>query len=144
MSILVFANLVKHHLIFCRVLSYMASTDDPTANSPRVWNRRSFTTNYTSGLHSQSVQSSIGIARIGTFVAVVIETLEHKAISESSEVMTKLTANSCIAFAVPKTQSAIHRRTIKSFPSPRCASAIQIVRRRESMVEIQPKLQQLC
>jgi len=30
------------------------------------------------------------------FVAVVIETLEHKAISESSEVMTKLTANSCI------------------------------------------------
>jgi len=33
----------------------MASIDDPTANSPRVWNRRSFTKNYTSGLHSQSV-----------------------------------------------------------------------------------------
>ena len=80
----------------------MASIDDPTANSPRVWNRRSFTTNYTSGLHSQSVQSSIGIARIGTFVAVVIETLEHKAISESSEVMTKLTANSCIALCSSK------------------------------------------
>jgi len=80
----------------------MASIDDPTANSPRVWNRRSFTTNYTSGLHSQSVQSSIGIARIGTFVAVVIETLEHKAISDSSEVMTKLTANSCIALCSSK------------------------------------------
>jgi hypothetical protein len=75
----------------------MASIDDPTANSPRVWNRRSLTTNYTSGLHSQSVQSSIGIARIGTFVAVVIETLEHKPISDSSEVITKLTANACIA-----------------------------------------------
>ena len=37
---------------------------------------RSFTTNYTSRLHSQSVQSFIGILRIGTFVAVVIETLE--------------------------------------------------------------------
>jgi len=51
----------------------MASIDDPTANSPRVWNGRSFTTSYMSGLHSQSVQSSIGIARIGTFVAVVID-----------------------------------------------------------------------
>jgi hypothetical protein len=34
--------------------------------------------------------------------------------------------------------------TIKSFPSPRCASATQIVRPRESMAEIQFKLQQLC
>ena len=50
----------------------------------------------------QSVQSSIGIARIGTFVAVVTETLEHKSISESSEVMTKLTANSCIALCSSK------------------------------------------
>jgi hypothetical protein len=53
-------------------------------------------------LHSQSVQSSIAIARIGTFVAVVIETPEHKAISESSEVMTKLIANSCIALCSSK------------------------------------------
>jgi hypothetical protein len=41
-------------------------------------------------------------ARIGTFVAVVIETPEHKAILESSEVMTKHTANSCIAFCSSK------------------------------------------
>ena len=120
----------------------MASIDDPTANSPRVWNRRSFTTNYTSGLHSQSVQSSIGIARIGTFVAVVIERLEHKAISESSEVMTKLTANSCIALCISKNAFNISSaRTMKRFPLSRCASAIQIVCRRESTAETQSKLQ---
>ena len=118
MSILVFANLVRRHLIFCRVLPYMASIDDPAANSPRVWNRRSFTTNYTSGLHSQSVQSSIGIARIGTFVAVVIETLEHKAVSESSEVMTKLTANSCIALCSSK-NAVSNSSALQSNPSRR-------------------------
>jgi hypothetical protein len=95
----------------------MASIDDPTANSPRVWNRRSFTTNYTSGLHSQSVQSSIGIARIGTFVAIVIETLEHKAISESSEVMHKLTVNSCIALSnSTNAVSFSSARTMKRWP----------------------------
>src|SRR5262249_35611491 len=44
------------------------------------------------------------------------------------------------SFAVPKRQSAIHRRTIKSFPSPRCVSATQIVRPSRSRAEIQPKL----
>src|SRR5262245_15858223 len=87
-----------------------AVINNASANSSRVWNRRSFTTNYTSGLHSQSVQSSIGIARIGTLAAVVIDTLEHKAISESSEVMTKLTANACIALAVPRTHLTFHWR----------------------------------
>jgi len=103
MSILVFANLVMHHLIFCRVLPYMASIDDPTANSPRAWNRRLlFTMNYTSGLHSQSVQSSIGIARIRNLRRGSDRDAEHKAVSESSEVMTKLTANSCIALCSSK------------------------------------------
>jgi len=65
----------------------------------------------------QSVQSSIGIARIGTFVAVVTETLEHKSISESSEVMTKLTANSCIALCISKNAFNISSaRTMKRFP----------------------------
>jgi hypothetical protein len=63
----------------------MAGIDNASANSSRVWNRRSFTTNHTSGLHSQCVQSFIPIARIGTFFAVVIETREHEAISESRE-----------------------------------------------------------
>jgi hypothetical protein len=49
-----------------------------------------------------AIRSSIGIARIGTFGAVVIETPEHKAVSESSEVMTKLTANSCIVLCSSK------------------------------------------
>ena len=118
MSIGAFTNLVRRHLIFCRVLPYMASIDDPAANSPRVWNRRSFTTNYTSGLHSQSVQLSIGIARIGTFVAVVIETPEHKAVSESSEVMTKLTANSCIALCSSK-NAVSNSSALQSNPSRR-------------------------
>jgi hypothetical protein len=55
--------------------------NNASANS----SRRSFTTNYTSGLHSQSIVYSI--ARIGTFFARVIETLEHNAISESHEVL---------------------------------------------------------
>jgi hypothetical protein len=43
---------------------------------------------------------------------------------------------------VPQTQSAFcQRSTTKRFPSPRCASAIQIVRHSESMAETQPKLQ---
>ena len=118
----------------------MASIDDPTANSPRVWNRRSFTTNYASGLHSQSVQSSIGIARIGAFVAVVIETLEHKAVSESNEVTTKLTANSSIALLQFQRRSQQFIGVQRNPSRPRCASAIQIVRSRESMAETQPKL----
>jgi hypothetical protein len=41
-----------------------------------------------------------------------------------------------------KTQSIFHPLAQrKRFPSPRCASTIQIVRPRESMAEIQPKLQ---
>ena len=32
-----------------------AVINNASANSSRVWNRRSFTTNYTSGLHSQSI-----------------------------------------------------------------------------------------
>jgi len=44
---------------------------------------------------------------------------------------------------VPKTRSAFHfARTTKRFPSPRCASAIQIVRPLESTAETQPNLQQ--
>ena len=43
---------------------------------------------------------------------------------------------------VSQTQSAFcQRSTTKRFPSPRCASAIQIVRHSESMAETQPKLQ---
>ena len=94
----------------------MASIDDPAANSPQVWNRRSFTTNYTADCIRNPFNHPLELLGFGTFVAVVIETLEHKAISESSEVMTKLTANSCIAFAVRKTQSAIHRRNNQILP----------------------------
>ena len=42
---------------------------------------------------------------------------------------------------VPETQSAVHPRTTKRFPSSRCASAIQIVRPLESIAETQPQLQ---
>jgi len=35
-------------------------------------------------------------------------------------------------------------RAETGFPSPRCASAIQIVRLLESIVETQPQLQRLC
>jgi hypothetical protein len=57
------------------------------------------------------------------FVAVVIDTLEHKAISESSEVMTKLTANSRIALCSSKNAVSISSaRTMNRFALPRCAS----------------------
>ena len=103
MSIWTFTNLVRRHLMFFvgYCLTWPVSTIRPPTRR-EFGNRRPFTTNYTSALHSQSVQSSIGIARIGTFVAVVIETPEHRAVSGSSEVMTKLIANSCIAVAGPK------------------------------------------
>src|SRR6266699_3830502 len=42
---------------------------------------------------------------------------------------------------VPKTRSTVHPRTTKRFPSPRCASAIQIVRPLELIAETQPQLQ---
>jgi hypothetical protein len=59
----------------------------------------------------------LGIAGIGTFVAVVIETPEHKAVSESSEVMTKLTANSRIALCSSKNAVSISSaRTMNRFP----------------------------
>ena len=82
-----------------------------------------------------------GCCLIWPFVAVVIDTLEHKAISESSEVITKLTANSCIALCSSTNAFNISSaRTMKRFPS-RCASTIQMVRPSRSTVETQPKLQ---
>ena len=118
MSILVFANLVRRHLIFCRVLPYMASIDDPAANSPRVWNRCSFTTNYTADCIRNPFNHPLELLGFGTFVAVVIETLEHKAVSESSEVMTKLTANSCIALCSSK-NAVSNSSALQSNPSRR-------------------------
>jgi hypothetical protein len=51
-------------------------------------------------------------------VAVVIETPEHKAISESSEVTTKLTGNLCIALSSsPNAVSFSSARTTKAFRS---------------------------
>jgi len=87
------------------------------------------------------------------FVAVVIDTLEHKAISESSEVMTKLTANSRIALCSSKNAVSISSaRTMNRFALPRCASTptrwlarwastSQIVRPSRSRAETLPKLQ---
>ena len=54
----------------------------------------------------------------------------------------KSTANSCIA--VSSSRNAVSfssARTMKRFPSSRCASAIQIVRPLESIAETQPQLQ---
>jgi hypothetical protein len=45
-------------------------------------------------------------------------------------------------FPIPQTQSAFHRHAQRNaFPSPRCASAIQIVRPLESTAETHPQLQ---
>jgi len=44
-------------------------------------------------------------------------------------------------FPIPQTRSTFHPRTMKRFPSSRCASAIQIVRPLESIAETQPRLQ---
>ena len=84
--------------------------------SPRVWNRRLFTMNYTSGLHSQSVQSSIGIARMGTFVAVVIETPSTRRSQRVVKLLPSSPRTHISSFAVPKTQSTIHRRYNQILP----------------------------
>jgi len=107
-------------------------------------NRRSFTTNYTSGLHSQSVQSSIGIARIGTFVAVVIETPEHKAVSENSEVISRLTANSCIALCSSKNAVSNSSAYNQILPVAAMRVSNPIIRPGKSMAAIQPNSNQLC
>jgi hypothetical protein len=86
----------------------MASIDDPTANWPRVL-ESPLIYNELQERIAFAIRSSIGIARIGTFVEVVIETLEHKAISESSEVMTKLTANLCIALSSSPNAVSFHQ-----------------------------------
>src|SRR6266436_9927903 len=44
-------------------------------------------------------------------------------------------------FQFKKPVSFSSARTMKRFPSPRCASAIQIVRQLESMADTQPQLQ---
>ena len=54
----------------------------------------------------------------------------------------KLTANACIALCSSTNAVSISSAcTIKRFPSPRCASTIQIVRPLESIAETQPQLQ---
>ena len=81
---------------------------------------------------------------MGTLAAVVIETLEHKAISESSEVMHKLTANSCIALCSSTNAVSISSaRTTKRFPS-RCASTIQIVRLQGRELRPSPSSKRVC
>src|SRR5262249_25235416 len=90
----------------------MASIDDPTTNSPRVWKSPLIYDELYERI-AFAIRSSIGIVWSGTFVEVVIETLEHKAISESSEVMTKLTANLCIALS--SSPNAVSLCTAKRF-----------------------------
>src|SRR5438093_9556869 len=57
-----------------------------------------------------------------------------------SEGRSKLTTRTAASTSV-KAVNFSSARTTKRFPSSRCASAIQIVRRRESTAETQPQLQ---